>query len=306
MFGYIIVNKAEMKYKEFDIYHSYYCGLCRKLKEKYGAAGQISLSYDLTFLLMLLSGLYEPHTERSVCKCIAHPFEKHETRINELTDYMADMNVLLTYYKCLDDWEDERKTLKLVYGKLLEGKTRQARKLYQEKFRTIDLLMHNLTEAENAGCTDIDTLAGLFGQIMVQIVVSREDEWAENLSRFAFFLGKFIYLMDAYDDVEDDIRKGTFNPLKKKYHCPGFEEDCKTILTMMMSECCREFEKLPILENVDILRNILYSGVWCQYEVIREKRSKEKEKRSETGSEPGEHSSVTEEMLPSDEGEGNE
>ena len=57
MFGYIIVNKAEMKFKEFDVYHSYYCGLCRKLKEKYGVAGQLSLSYDMTFLLMLLSGL---------------------------------------------------------------------------------------------------------------------------------------------------------------------------------------------------------------------------------------------------------
>ncbi|MBO4976389.1 MAG: hypothetical protein J6C54_01415 [Lachnospiraceae bacterium] len=276
MFGYIIVNKAEMKFKEFDVYHSYYCGLCRKLKEKYGAAGQLSLSYDMTFLLMLLSGLYEPRTEVSSCKCIAHPFENHATRINIFTDYMADMNVLFTYYKCLDDWEDEKKALKLVYGKILEGKTKKARQMYMDKFRKIDLLMHDMTEMEKSGKADIDTMAGLFGQIMTQIVVSREDEWTENLSRFAFYLGKFIYLMDAYEDVETDIKKGTYNPLKKKFDCPDFEEECRTILTMMMSECCKEFEKLPILENVEILRNILYSGVWYRYETVREKRGQSK------------------------------
>ena len=62
MFGYIIINKGDMKFKEFDIYHSYYCGLCRVLKEKYGLAGQLSLSYDMTFLIMILSSLYEPDT----------------------------------------------------------------------------------------------------------------------------------------------------------------------------------------------------------------------------------------------------
>ncbi len=281
MFGYIIANKAELKFKEFDVYHSYYCGLCRKLKEKYGAAGQIALSYDMTFLLMLLSGLYEPDTESSSCKCIAHPFEKHETRSNLFTEYMADMNVLFAYYKCMDDWQDEKKMLKLVYGKALEGKTRKARAFYQDKYRKIDLLMHDMSEAEKSGKADIDTLAGLFGQIMIQIVVCREDEWTENLSRFAFYLGKFIYLMDAYEDVEEDIRKGTYNPLKRIYDSPDFEDECRTILTMMMSECCREFEQLPILENVEILRNVLYSGVWCRYEAVREKRSKGKEKGNE-------------------------
>ena len=281
MFGYVIVNKAEMKFKEFDVYHSYYCGLCRKLKEKYGAAGQISLSYDMTFLLMLLSGLYEPETTKSSCKCIAHPFEEHVTRSNVFTDYMADMNVLFAYYKCQDDWEDEKKLYKLLYGKALEGKTKKAREIYQDKYRKIDLLMHDMTEAEKSGKADIDTMAGLFGQIMVQIVVCKEDEWTENLARFAFYLGKFIYLMDAYEDVEEDIRKGTYNPLKKIYHNPDFEEECRTILTMMMSECCKEFEQLPILENVEILRNVLYSGVWCRYEAVREKRSKVKEKDHE-------------------------
>ncbi len=280
MFGYIIVNQSEMKFKEFDVYHSYYCGLCQVLKKKYGRAGQLSLSYDMTFLLMLLTGLYDPETETGECKCIAHPFEKHKTRTNVFTEYMADMNVLFTYYKCEDDWMDEKKLHKLLYGKILEGKVGKAKEQYLEKFRTISLLLHDMADREKSGKADIDTMAGLFGRVMSQIVVYKEDEWSQNLSRFGFFLGKFIYLMDAYEDVEEDIKKGTYNPLKKKYHNPDFEEECKTILMMMMSECCREFEQLPILENVEILRNILYSGVWCRYEIVHEKRRKKEQEKT--------------------------
>lgn len=275
MFGYIIINKAEMKFKEFDVYHSFYCGICRDLKRKYGACGQLSLSYDMTFLAILLTGLYDPETRTGSCKCVAHPFENHLTRNNVFTEYAADMNVLFAHYKCQDDWKDEKKFWKLFYGRLLEGRTGKLNDVYGDKIRKINLLMQEFSDAEKSQDADIDTLAGLFGRVMAEIVAVREDEWAENLKCLGFFLGKFIYICDAYEDVEDDIRKGTPNPLKHRYENPDFEEESKTILMMMMSECCKEFEKLPILENVEILRNILYSGVWCRYEAVHEKRLRE-------------------------------
>lgn len=302
MFGYIMINKAEMKFREFDIYHSYYCGICRDLKRKYGAAGQLSLSYDMTFLAMLLTGLYEPETRTGSCKCIVHPLEKHVTRNNIFTEYAADMNALFAWYKCQDDWKDEKKLHRLIYGRILEGKTGRLQEAYGEKLRKIGRLMRKFEEAEKAedfrntlgkcgpaeagGNPDkrpmekegtdssLDILAGLFGGVMAEIVAVREDEWAEELRRFGFFLGKFIYLMDAYEDVEADSKKGTPNPLKDRYGSPDFEEECRTILMMMMSECCSVFEMLPILEHVEILRNVLYSGVWCRYEAIHEKRRK--------------------------------
>jgi len=278
MFGYVIVNKAEMKFKEFDIYHSYYCGLCHALKERYGAVGQLTLSYDMTFLLMLLTSLYEPVESYSKGKCIAHPFEEHETRKNLFSDYIADMNVILSYYKCMDDWEDERKVHKLLFGKLLEGKTSEFQEVYRDKVHDIHMLMHEIREKEKQDCQDIDTMAGIFGKIMARIAAVREDEWTENLYHLGYSLGEFIYFLDAYEDIEEDIHKNRYNPLKNRYGKDDFEEDCHTILTMMMAECCREFEKLPLLENVEILRNILYSGVWCRYESVRERRLKAAEK----------------------------
>ena len=97
MFGYIAINKAEMKFKDYDMYQAYYCGLCRRLKECYGKRGQLTLSYDMTFLIVLLTGLYEPKTITGEIRCIAHPLEKHPTKINEYTDYAASMNLILSY-----------------------------------------------------------------------------------------------------------------------------------------------------------------------------------------------------------------
>ncbi|MBQ7775804.1 MAG: hypothetical protein IJ379_07770 [Lachnospiraceae bacterium] len=272
MFGYIIINKAELKFKEYDVYHSFYCGLCQVLKERYGRSGQLTLSYDMTFLLMLLTGLYEPQTFTDSCKCIIHPLEKHTVRRNQYTEYIADMNMLFSYYKCLDDWEDDKQLHKLCFAKLLNGKVGRQKEQYQEKLRTINLLMHDLKQAEQANSQDIDAMAGKFGKIMAEIVACKEDEWTESLRRLGFYLGEFIYFLDAYEDIEEDIKKSRYNPLKSRYESIDFEEECRSVLTMMMAECCKEFEKLPILENVEILRNILYSGVWCRYEGVREKR----------------------------------
>ncbi len=281
MFGYIIINKGDMKFKEFDVYHSYYCGLCQALKAEYGKMGQISLTYDMTFLVMLLSSLYEPETTVGEVKCIAHPFEKHLVRNNMLSTYAADMNVLFTYYKCLDDWEDERKVSRLAYSKMLEKGYRKIRSRYGEKVSRIDKLMHELSYEEKKQNKNIDYMASLFGNVMGEIMAVREDEWRDELYSMGTFLGKFIYLLDAYEDIEEDLKKGRYNPLTEAYKNPDFEEEMKTILTMIMAACCKEFEKLPIIENADILRNILYSGVWYRYEVVRRKRIEQNKKDEE-------------------------
>ena len=92
-----------------------------------------------------------------------------------------------------------------------------------------------------------------------------------------FFLGKFIYLADAYEDIEKDRKEGNYNPLLSKFTEPDFEPECRRILTMMMSECCRRFEILPIIQYTEILRNILYSGVWYRFDLATEKRRTDKE-----------------------------
>ena len=278
MFGYIAINKAEMKFKDYDMYQSYYCGLCKRLKECYGRRGQITLSYDMTFLIVLLTGLYEPETEIDTVNCIAHPLEKHTARTNIFSDYAADMNLILTYYKCKDDWADEKKILQLIYAKFLEKGDKEAENAYFEKSQKILSLLKQLSEWEKAGEKDIDRMSGCFGRIMEEIFVYRQDNWEPVLRRMGFYLGKFIYLLDAYDDVEKDAETGNYNPFSEEYIMEGFEEHVRQLLLMMLSEACREFEKLPIIRYADILRNILYSGVWSRFQAVSVKRREEQEK----------------------------
>ncbi len=273
MYGYVTVNKAELKFREYDLYHSFYCGLCRKLKEKYGKIGQFTLSYDMTFLLMLLTGLYEPEIFTKDIKCVAHPFEKKPARINEITDYVADMSLILSYYKCKDDWIDDKKVSKLVYSKLLKCKCKKMEVEQTEKIEIIDALLKELRNKEKAKEKDIDIMAGKFGNVMAEVFVYKKDVWENNLRKIGFYLGKFVYLMDAYEDIEEDIKSKNYNPLLSYYKSLDFEEKCSKLLTMMMGECSKEFELLPIIENAEILRNILYSGVWSRYEEIRKKRN---------------------------------
>ena len=137
MFGYVTVNKPEIKFKDFDVYRSFYCGLCRELRERYGIPGQISLTYDMTFAVLLLSALYEPPTKKGTSRCVVHPLKPQPVRKNTVTEYCADMNVILTYYKCMDDWQDEHKPLHYAYARILKNCGNMHMSDYPEKIQRI-------------------------------------------------------------------------------------------------------------------------------------------------------------------------
>lgn len=261
MFGYVVVNKPELKFKEFDIYKGYYCGLCRSLRQRHGIVGQLTLTYDMTFLALLLSSLYEPEVTDEMHRCMVHPTKKHRMINTEYTDYVADMNVILSYYKADDDWKDDHSLLKLAFSKMIKKSGNN----YKEKSDAIASLLTELGTREKENETNIDIMAGIFGKIMALLFVPKHDQWSASLERMGFFLGKFVYILDAYDDLEADIKKNRYNPFKSICNEPDFDDKIKNMLTMMMAECSKEFEMLPIVENADILRNILYAGVWTVY-----------------------------------------
>ena len=101
---------------------------------------------------------------------------------------------------------------------------------------------------------------------MAEVFDYRKDMWSPALRNTGYYLGKFIYILDAYDDLEKDMRTGSFNPLAQLHGRPDLDSYVRGILTMTVSECSAAFETLPIVENADILRNILYSGIWSKFE----------------------------------------
>ena len=275
MFGYVTIYEPELKVKDLKKYKAYYCGLCRVLKEEHGLMGQMTLTYDMTFAIILLSSLYERVAETERHRCKVHPVKRQMMLKNEITSYAAAMNVLLAYYHMEDDWRDERKISGFLTKSLMQGKAGRIIEQYPRQSRAIESALKELVECEKEKSTDIDRTAGCFGKLMEELFVYREDIWEKNLRKMGFFLGKFIYIMDAYEDLPEDLRKGRYNPLREIFGQKDYEEKMKQILCMMIAESTAEFERLPCLLDVDILRNILYDGVWNRYNKIQMKKSEE-------------------------------
>lgn len=283
MFGYVNVNQPELKIREYTRYRGFYCGLCRSLKDNYGIRSRLSLSYDMTFLVMLLTSLYEPDTQEKHVSCALHPLQKHLELRNRFSDYGADMNMLCTLYTAQDNILDAGSLKEKAVGNGLSALYRKAfKKLklkYPGKIERMERWLARLHELEAENCTDLDTMSGLSGYIIAEIFTPGNDEWTDELTALGFYLGKFIYLMDAWEDIEKDQAEGKYNPLLLIYNKEDsnhFNEICRSYMTVVMADCATHFERLPLIEDVEILRNIIYSGIWTRYELILNKRSSEK------------------------------
>lgn len=285
MFGYININRNQLTEESRKAYQAYYCGLCQQLRNTCGPKGQMLLNYDMTFLVVLLTGLYELESKKVDFTCPMHPTKRQTAWMNDATDYAADMNVLLGYYNLEDDWKDDKSYTKKALAKMLEKDYERVREKYGRQAKAVESYMEKLQAAEADREQNLDVTAGLTGEMMGEIFDWKKDEWSEELHCLSFYMGKFIYLMDAYEDMEKDKKRKQYNPLRLMAdQCQGdFETFCKLMLTSMMSECARSFERLPILTHADILRNVLYSGVWSRYEYLQLKKKKQQEKKIKRG-----------------------
>jgi len=275
MFGYVSAHRPELKMREYYKYKAYYCGLCKVLRDKYGFLGQLTLTYDMTFLVVLLTSLYENLTIESEYRCPAHPTKKQKLLFNEITEYAADMNIILVYYKLLDDWRDE-KSKKSVAGIRLMHKTfLKLKEKYPEKCEVIHKCLGLLSKCEERGEENIDVTSRYFGKLMEELFVYKQDAWEKTLRRMGFYLGKYIYILDAYDDLDKDLEQGTYNALSSICADVDFDKKCEEMLNFVLAECTSQFEKLPCVEDVEILRNILYAGVWDKFDKKRKEQDSE-------------------------------
>ena len=279
MFGYVTVNPDELSEAEKARFREIYCGVCVSLKRRGGARNRMTLSYDAAFLALLLNALYEPEEEKGLLRCAAHPAKKQAFAVSEMTGYAADMNVLLFYYRALDNWQDDHSRVAQAVSKAFARRAQAVAEKYPEKARAIQECLSTLAALERERSADTDATAGCFGRLLGEIYAVREDEWAQGLGRMGCALGRFIYLLDAWDDAEKDEKSGSFNPLLPIRAEPDYETRVYSFLTMEIAACAMEFEKLPIVDDAHLIRNVLYSGVWTRYS-----RKKEAQERKEKGS----------------------
>lgn len=281
MQGYVVPDKPELKMREYELYRAYYCGICKSIGRRYGQFQRFALHYDFVFLAMILSSLSEESETANLENCIAHPFQKRVIVKNEEScDYAADMLLILAYHKLADDYADERKWVGLIGAKALGPVIKKLDQAYPETTTLIRDQLAILHRLEKEGCASMDQAAEPFGRIMEAVFSShreaREPDCQLLLKGIGYHVGKWVYLIDALDDLEKDRKTGNYNPLARQFDL-GTEELIQRIsmnLTLTLAELSRLVSQLPIKKNKDLLENFTYLGLLKQTEQIIEKRSK--------------------------------
>lgn len=260
MFGYVTLSAKNADKAMRDEYKAYYCGLCHVLNERFGAKGTSSLSFDMVFLEMLLSDLFNDKKTEGKETCKVRPFKPHRYITTESSSYAADMQMLLYYYSLLDNLQDENKD-KSKIEKLRESVS-ELEMEYPRQSEAIKKSLSAIHDKEVVDSREPEQLSMLFGRLLGEIFVKDEtSHFAEDLRALGCALGRFIYLLDGWDDRRKDRRRGNFNPYPETIT----EKEAEAMLLNAAASASEAFERLPLDECVPILRNIIYSGIWTKF-----------------------------------------
>lgn len=280
MFGFVLPNLESLEEAQRQRYRSVYCGVCRSLKDRYGQACRLTVSYDMTFLALALGSLYEPEETRGEARCPVHPMQPQSFVRSKYTDYAADLSVALAYHKMLDDWRDDH-ALRARGGALaLRGAYRRAKERVPRECEAIETAMADIRAIEqralwarSQGASAVDPplpdeAANRFGMMLGDLFAHEDDFWVSDLRRFGARLGKFVYVMDASMDIEDDSRTGSYNPFADM---ESTKEALRENLEFLAAGMTDAFERLPLERDVQVMRSVLYAGVWQRFEAKESK-----------------------------------
>jgi hypothetical protein len=282
MFGYIVPEKPEMKIKEYELFRAYYCGVCKSIAKRHGQVERFLLNYDSAFLAVLLSASAGEIVKVQRMRCIAHPVEKrHIVRDSGIVDYASDFNVLLAYYNLEDKRRDDGGFVPISAMLVLRKAFRKLRRKYADKCDIIETRLDELVRLEEANCASMDMAAEPFAKLMEEVTayepLCTNEKVDKALRWIGYNLGKWIYILDAFDDLEKDIKDKNYNPLiyQYKYNNRDIIEFKNEIrdkvefnLTYSLNEISRAFELLDVKANKEILGNIIYMGMLRKTEKI--------------------------------------
>lgn len=273
MFGYIKPLTPELRIREHECYRAYYCGLCRAMGKCTGQCSRMTLSYDFVFLAAVRCWLAGEAPEFRKIRCPAHPVRRRRAvELSPQLAYCADVSALLGHHKCLDDLADERGMRRLrarCSGLLLSRAYRKARRRHPELDRAVARELDRLREFERQSTqASADVPAEIFGDLMKEIFADglegAQGRIAAGLGRA---VGRWIYLVDAADDLTQDREKQRFNPYLRLLGDAPTPQDwdlVRTGLTAILCDAERAFLLMPqppCPELKEIVANILYLGL---------------------------------------------
>ncbi len=289
MFGYIKANKPEMRVKEYEMYKAVYCSLCRELGKGYGPAARFTLSYDFTFLGVLLLAMEQDCPHFGKRRCAFNPLIKCNCikQQSESLQFTSAVAMCMIYYKLLDDLRDSKLPARIgkrmIYP-LFALARRRARKRFPTVDETVGRAMERQSAVEHGPFQGTDHASDPTAGALAEIFASRAQDEASRrvLHLLGYCVGKWVYLIDALDDMEDDLKRGGYNPIALKYGLRQGDDlstakrETVATLNVCVQQAGAALELLNIKRYYDILANIIYLGLPAvQKQVLGEDKTKE-------------------------------
>lgn len=289
MFGYISPFKNELKIREYDYFKSYYCGLCYSIKEIFGNIPRFTLSYDLTFIGFLLDGLTETPLVAKNVRCIKYPrkdiliFSK-----TDALDYVSNLSILLFNLKLEDNIYDDNSFKSKVLYLILSPNNKKIKNKYSDLQLIIQNNIKHLSTLERTkDFSSLDEICHPFSHIMGMILKmfpstfnGDSDYIRNNLYEMGYLIGKWIYLMDALDDLQSDMQNNQFNPYNVLYNKnnSNYKDlinkiifDVEFNILSTASACSDYLGKINFKKHKEILNNIIQLGMINKYYEILSK-----------------------------------
>ncbi len=279
MFGYVKVEKGELRVREWETYRGLYCSLCRALSRRYGLPARLILSYDLTFLLAVRLAQTETVPHFHPGRCPFNPAKRCSYCDNgrDAFDFTAAAAVLLFYYKLRDNIRDSGRGKRLLWYLLLPAAAlwrKKAIRLFPEAEAIVSGAMTAQAAAEQSGTDSVDRAAHASADALGRLVQLGDADRADVYYRFGYCVGRWVYLIDAADDLQKDFRCGNYNVFIKRFRLktPELTEEQKAEITAMLemtqANAIEALEHTGLTVLYPILENIVLLGLHQQTERI--------------------------------------
>lgn len=292
MFGYVKPDKAELKIKEYETYKAIYCSLCKTLEKEYGLLSRFFLTYDATFFVLFLKSILQTSADcahNGVCRF--NPLKKcNYIDEDEILKKAAALTVIMFYYKLRDNISDcafHKKILAFLIYPYIKIKFNKAAKKYSQYNDIIKTQMKRQGELEQSQNKSVDLACDPSAKALSEIfaVDVQGSEQEQLIKRTAYCVGRWVYLMDAFDDLEADIKSGSYNPFSAYYELKDISDISDKVtkeiigrIRLTANEAAASFEKIDKGCYNSVVENIIFDGMENELNILINKKKKRGEK----------------------------
>ncbi len=277
MYGYVTPVKDKLRQQDFALYRAFYCGTCVATKP-YGTLTRFATSYDITFLALLVHDIASQEVEFTEARCVGNPFQKKlMIKPNPLLDKVCAANVILAYYKLTDDVIDGGGAKKKVARAAMKKAYLKAKATLPAADESAKRRYEDLRVLEKRGESSTDRVAHCFATMLMEITQAiLGEKCSENCASLAYNIGKFVYLADALDDVDDDFKSGNYNPFLARYgeftnrreFIAAHADDLSFTLNATVNRAIESFNGLSFTQSYTLLANVVHDGLRAKTEEL--------------------------------------